>query len=73
MELSYAVRAHGLPGYWRWYVEVRPAERRIEFPQQPLLADISQPTWQQAYVSQEAAERAGEEFLTQLAMSPPRA
>lgn len=73
MELSYEVRTHGLPGYHRWYIEVRPAERRIEFPQQPLLADIQQATWESPYVTQEAAERAGEEFLTRLAMCPPRA
>lgn len=73
MRLSYQVKAHGLSGYWKWYVEVRPEERRIEHPQCPILADISQPSIEQPYVTQEAAERAGEEFLTQLAMSPPRA
>lgn len=72
MEIAYEVRAHGLPGYWRWRIEVRaaePDEQRLR----PLLADIYQPCYQQPYVSQEAAERAGEEFLTMVAGCPPRA
>lgn len=72
MELSYEVRTHGLPGYHRWRIEVRvaePDEQRLR----PLLADIVQPGYQQPYVSQEAAERAGEAFLELVAGCPPRA
>lgn len=72
MNLDYRVIPHGLCGQWRWRIEARvsePDEQRLR----PLLADFYQPSYQQPYVSQEAAERAGEEFLTQLAKSPPRA
>ena len=73
MELSYEVRTHGLPGTYRWRIEVRPTEPVDEHGRRPLLADIIQPGYEPWYVSPEAAERGGEAFLELVAGSPPRA
>ena len=73
MNIAYEVRTHGMPGAYRWYVEIRPAVRQIEHPQQPVLAEINMPNSEDCFVSAEAAERAGEAFLELLAGSPPRA
>lgn len=72
MRIAYEVRCHGIPGNYRWRIEVR-TEEADEHKQRPLLADWYQPTYQQCHVTQEAALRAGEAFLELVAGCPPLA
>lgn len=72
MRITYEVKVHGIPGNYRWRIEIR-TEEADEHKQRPLLADMYMPTYEQCYVSQETALRAGEVFLELVAGCPPRA